>query len=584
MKLHISDTRVVHNDERAKPRNPFWNKFKLGVIAASFLGGVSCNADNIKRRQMDHDADSDGCQIVTPRCSNNEAEGNLRIGQYFDLGDSTRVVFTGFDTNPDTSDSCIRTAIQDNCGIRDLSTERPCIPISQGDLYLELDNGRRLILSSDSADRQSYVAHIAASELCDGADGDVDVDGDVDSDSDSDHDADMDTDFEVDIDVDEFDGGSDADGPFRCLTDDECIAGLACVAPDCIDLHCTVGEDGLFSSNDIGDECFTDGCNAESTAEERCGCNSRGRTVLTPGRSCDGDEICASLTGNCEFVEPDCTLDHDCAIGLACDLETCVDLHCTVDGFSSSNDIGDECFTDGCNAESTAEEDCECDNHGRPILNPGASCDEGELCNPTSGDCELIEPVCTSDDECAAGLACEGDDCIDLHCIVDEGELSSSNDVGPDCDTTGCNEALDAEERCGCTDRGRTNLNATSCAEREECNPDTGACEPVPCVPCCGITEGTWSGLITLGADRVTSAYDFGGYRPFYTNHGTFGRTLVVRRVSDNFPVGEIAVLYNATLTISNDANCMRVEVDTGSLFDGSLLDITERRVIRILP
>jgi len=193
-------------------------------------------------------------------------------------------------------------------------------------------------------------------------------------------------------------------------------------------------------------------------------------------------------------------------------------------------------------------------------------------------------PICTSDDECADGLACEGDDCIDLHCIVDEGELSSSNDVGPDCDTTGCNEALDAEERCGCTDRGRTNLNATSCAEREECNPDTGACEPVPCVPCCGITEGTWSGLITLGADRVTSAYDFGGYRPFYTNHGTFGRTLVVRRVSDNFPVGEIAVLYNATLTISNDANCMRVEVDTGSLFDGSLLDITERRVIRILP
>lgn len=139
---------------------------------------------------------------------------------------------------------------------------------------------------------------------------------------------------------------------------------------------------------DCGDACrSSELCNA---ANGQCECNATCGYSCAPGLACD-----TSLTSpTCGQCRCDTSCGGDCPIGLACDDNTaCIDAP-DQSACSAISGCGWDPVTLTCNSVTCGA--CVVDT------NCGGLCGEGEVCNPTTGLCEINCP-----DECPDGQICD---------------------------------------------------------------------------------------------------------------------------------------------------------------------------------
>jgi FG-GAP repeat/K319L-like, PKD domain len=168
--------------------------------------------------------------------------------------------------------------------------------------------------------------------------------------------------------------------------------------------------------------------------DDRC----NGVVCPDDGRHCNGVEICED--GSC-FSSGD-----PCRTGETCDeaTDTCVP-DCPVDDC----DDDDACTEDAC-------DDGECDHE--PV-----ECDDGEFCDPDSGECV----VCLMDGDCDDDMLCDtaSDECVE--CFAD-----ADCDNGDFCDGT---ETCDSDTRECVSGEDPCEAGTVCCEEFEDClTPEVG--------------------------------------------------------------------------------------------------------------
>ncbi len=347
-------------------------------------------------------------------------------------------------------------------------------------------------------------------------------------------------------------------GPTKCTDVAECTnAGpcetAACTNGECAyDSTCTEGQ----TCDEVNGVCFTpcdDVTNCTNAGPCEAAACTEGECVYTT--TCVAGEVCDETADPAVCVPEGCTDDTHCDDGLFCNgAETCDTTtgDCVAGtAVTCHEDPDDLCTTDTC-TEGAAAAECA---HAAVVCATA-----GEVCDGETGDCVAI---CTTDDDCADTLFCNGDetcdptnaaanaqgcvagtpfDCDDaLLCTTDtcnEGAASAEcvhTDVVCDdlfeCDpTTGlcvetpvCVEDIDCNDDITCTDDTCVDsvcVNADNCAVGLVCNMETGASACVECVEDAQCDAGyvcdldtntcspTFSLRLTYGQDTLTGGSD----------------------------------------------------------------------------
>jgi hypothetical protein len=151
--------------------------------------------------------------------------------------------------------------------------------------------------------------------------------------------------------------------------------------------------------------------------------------------------------------EPECEDNTDCDDGLFCNgAETCVDEECVAG--EDPCDEGQECdeTNDVCLTPCANDDDCDdgnpctvdaCvtadpDSEGGTCVYTDVECDEGQECDPETGECVASEPAaCESDAECDDGEFCNGaETCVEGECQA--GTAACAGDQVCDEETDSC--------------------------------------------------------------------------------------------------------------------------------------------------
>ena len=114
--------------------------------------------------------------------------------------------------------------------------------------------------------------------------------------------------------------------------------------------------------------------------------------------ACDEWEVCNGETGQCELEAGRCAGDDDCLTGYVCnaDTHTCEAAQACFTNADCTDPEYPKCVDGACVAETVVP--CE-----------GVVCDEWEVCNGETGQCELEAGRCAGDDDCLTGYVCNAD-------------------------------------------------------------------------------------------------------------------------------------------------------------------------------
>ena len=278
---------------------------------------------------------------------------------------------------------------------------------------------------------------------------------------------------------------ADCDDENAC-TDDVCEAGGICAHYDaalpCDDGsvctladHCEAGECVAGSVRDCDDQmdCTFDTCHptlgCQHEADPECGilpCTTD--TDCDDGNSCT-EGYCDTIVGFCELITLDGVVCDDgdaCTVNERCDGTVCSN------GFDRPCDDEQPCTLNLCNSTTGCyyETDTHC-----VILDPpcttGQECNDGDLC--TIDNC-TFDGACHNDPQPGCGEACVVDaDCNDQDpCTFNRCETNRcAFPFDPDCGANPCVTVADCNDGDECT--------------IDICNPDRNLCEHPP-VPSCG--------------------------------------------------------------------------------------------------
>jgi hypothetical protein len=237
-----------------------------------------------------------------------------------------------------------------------------------------------------------------------------------------------------------------------CDSNEDCITGLKCDLDDsvCVPEHCL---NGKWDSDETDVDCGGSECSAKCSFFSRCktnsDCDENGICDLDSKRciastcvnekldkheagiDCGGGKESGCLP--CQKVGMTClsNADVDVALGLTCDANTIVPLHC-LDGVINQNEMGIDCGGNSCKKKCGQGSDCrvnrDCESN---------DCFEG-VCTPQS--CYNLKRDFGESDMDCGGIVCRP--CtIGSHCTLDQDCLSgmcsdfSSKCQPPECAT-----------------------------------------------------------------------------------------------------------------------------------------------------
>lgn len=216
--------------------------------------------------------------------------------------------------------------------------------------------------------------------------------------------------------------------PKRCETYEDCDDGDPCTSEDCAEFRfacalecwnhpydCGEGygcrEGDCFPRCDVNEDCQDENmCTSDTCVDHLC---ENVPVVECPDQICNpetGDCVDCLSDENCNEGErcvdntciPFCIEDVDCDDANSCTVDICLDGICVNEEVVCEDD-GDLCTTEACDPQSGCA--------STPV-----DCNEGEVCDPNTGECVPI-PTCRGDPDCDDGLFCNGrETCVDGAC------------------------------------------------------------------------------------------------------------------------------------------------------------------------
>ena len=272
-----------------------------------------------------------------------------------------------------------------------------------------------------------------------------------------------------------------------------------------------------------GKECGPDGCGGqcgECTGDDTCGSN--GKCVCLPkcgGKECGGNG-CGGLCGKClegelcqdGKCEPawECTVIEEC-LPYICDLDSGVCAPCTSDAHCVPAGAVCEPLTGLC-VECVIDPDCSpfhfCEEHqciALPPCHTDTDCEDGQSCDPETGQCFHCTPKCAGKLCGADGCGGQCGSCLPEELCVDGECQEPAPCAGPEectpfvCDpvTGKCGKCTDDSQCAGETVCDLADGECVACTNDDHCPPlhqcVDKECEPLPA---CGDQGQCPSGMI----------------------------------------------------------------------------------------